>query len=130
MATTISNNLSGDGMNSSEAQKALDASQELQITVTGRRTKKEYSTPVWFVREAKTIFLLPGGGSRSSWYKNAMHSERIKISSGKVSIDLTPKPIADSAKLASVVDKFRRKYGPAYYSDPKRFDVALDLTLP
>jgi hypothetical protein len=72
-------------MDSSQIQKALDSSNELTITVTGRKTGREYSTPVWFVRDGKTIFLLPGGGLRSQWYRNAMKSKRIKISSGKLS---------------------------------------------
>ena len=76
------------------------------------------------------MFLLPGGGSHSSWYKNTVKSKRIKISSGKLSLDLTAKPITDASKLASAVEKFRKKYGATYYSDPKRFDIGLELTLP
>jgi deazaflavin-dependent oxidoreductase (nitroreductase family) len=117
-------------MDSSQTQKALDSSNEVTITVTGRKTGHQYSAPVWFVRDRKTVFLLPGGGSRSQWYKNALKSKRIKISSRKVSRDLTATPITDSNRLGSVVEKFRTKYGPTYYSDPKRFEVALALTLP
>ena len=110
--------------------KALDSSNEVKITVIGRKTRREYSTPVWFVRDGKTVYLLPGGGSRSNWYRNALKSSRIKISSGKVSLELAAKSVTDSFKISSIVDKFRKKYGATYYSDPKRFDVALDLTLP
>ncbi len=117
-------------MDSSQTQKALDSSKEVTITVTGRKTGLKYSTPVWFVREGKIILLLPGGGSRSQWYKNAVKSRQIKISSGKVSLDLTATPITDSNRLVSVVEEFRKKYGPAYYSDPRRFEVALSLSLP
>lgn len=110
--------------------KALDSSNELKITVIGRKTGREYSTPVWFVRDGRTVFLLPGGGSRSNWYRNVLKIKRIKISSGKVSLDLAAKSVTDSSRISSIVDKFRSKYGATYYSDPKRFDVALDLTLP
>jgi deazaflavin-dependent oxidoreductase (nitroreductase family) len=117
-------------MDSSPTQKALDSSNEVTITVTGRKTGRQYSTPVWFVRDGKTVFLLPGGGSRSQWYRNAIKLERIKISSGRVSLDLTAAPITDLKTLGTVVEKFRKKYGLTYYSDSKRFDVALALTLP
>jgi deazaflavin-dependent oxidoreductase (nitroreductase family) len=117
-------------MDSSQIQKALDSSNELTITVTGRKTGHEYSTPVWFVRDGKTVFLLPGGGLRSQWYRNAVKSKRIRISSGKVSLDLATTSITDPTHLVSVVEKFRKKYGPTYYSDPKRFGVALSLALP
>ena len=118
-------------MDSSEVQKALDASEELRITVIGRKTQRERSTPVWFVREGKTLFLLPVRGSKNQWYKNVLKSNRIKISSGKLSLDLSARPITESKKVASVVDRFRKKHGVAdvkkYYS---AFDAAVELTLP
>jgi len=118
-------------MDSSEIQKALDSSMELQITVTGRKSGREFSTPVWFVREGKTIFLMPVRGSKNQWYKNVMKSRQIKISSGKVSLELVGKPINDSKRVASVADKFRKKHGVAdvkkYYTG---FDAAVELSLP
>jgi deazaflavin-dependent oxidoreductase (nitroreductase family) len=118
-------------MNSSEIQKALDSSVELQITVTGRKSGREFSTPVWFVREGKTVFLMPVRGLKNQWYKNVLKSRRIKISSGKVSLELSAKPISDSKLVASVADKFRKKHGVAdvkkYYAG---FDAAVELSLP
>ncbi len=118
-------------MDSSETQKALDSSVELQITVTGRRSGREFSTPVWFVREGKTIFLMPVRGSKNQWYKNVLKSKRIKISSGKLSVELAAKPISDTKRVASIADKFRKKHGVAdvkrYYA---RFDAAVELNLP
>jgi len=118
-------------MDSSEVQKVLDSSVELQIAVTGRRSGREFSTPVWFVREGKTIFLMPVEGSKNQWYRNVLKSRRIKISSGKVSLDLAAKPISDSKKVAFVADKFRKKHGVSdvkkYYA---RFDAAVELSLP
>ena len=118
-------------MDSSDIQKALDSSVELRITVTGRRSGREFSTPVWFVREGKTVFLMPVRGSKNQWYKNVLKSKRIGISSGYVSLELSAKPINDSKRVASVADKFRKKHGLAdvkkYY---KGFDAALELSLP
>jgi hypothetical protein len=118
-------------MNSSEIQKALDSSVELEITVTGRRSGREFSTPVWFVREGKTLFLMPVRGSKNQWYNNVLKSKRIKISSGKVSLELSAKPIGDLNKVASVADKFRKKHGVVdvkkYYAG---FDAAVELSLP
>lgn len=118
-------------MGSSEIQKALDSSVELQITVTGRNSGREHSTPVWFVRDEKTVFLMPTRGSKNQWYKNVLKSRRIRISSGKVSLDLTAKPISDSKKVSFVADKFRKKHGATdvkkYYTG---FDAAVELSLP
>jgi deazaflavin-dependent oxidoreductase (nitroreductase family) len=118
-------------MSSLEIQKALDSSVELQITVTGRKSGREFSTPVWFVREGKTVFLMPVRGSKNQWYKNVIKSRRIKISSGKVSLELVAQPINDSKRVASIADKFRKKHGVGdvkkYYTG---FDAAVELSLP
>ena len=118
-------------MDSSQVQKALDSSVELQITVTGRKTGRQHSTPVWFVREGKTIFLMPTNGSQNQWYKNVQKSRKIKISSGRVALDLAANPLTESKKVASVVEKFRKKHGAG---DVKKYyaglDAAIELTLP
>src|SRR3989442_1950402 len=100
-------------MNSSEIQKALDSSVELQITVTGRKSGREHSTPVWFVREGKTLFLMPVRGSKNQWYKNVLKSKRIKISSGEVSLELSAKLISDLKSVGSVAGQVRKKHGVA-----------------
>lgn len=118
-------------MDSSGIQKTLDSSVELQITVMGRKSGRELSTPVWFVREGKTLFLLPVRGSKNQWYRNVLKSKRIKISTGKVSLDLVAKPISGSMRVASIADKFRKKHGASdvkkYYAE---FDAAIELSLP
>ena len=118
-------------MGTSGIQDALDSSVELQITVTGRKSGRKFSTPVWFVREERTVFLMPTRGSKNQWYKNVLKSKRIKISSGKVSLDLPAKPISDSKKVSLVADKFRKKHGATdvkkYYTG---FDAAVELSLP
>jgi hypothetical protein len=130
-ATTKSDLEKWASMDNSEIQKVLDSSVELQITVTGRRSGREFSMPVWFVREGSTVFLMPIRGSKNQWYKNVLKSKRIKISSGKISVELSAKPIKDSKRVASVADKFRKKHGVAdvkkYYAG---FDAAVELSLP
>ena len=42
--------------------QALRDKTEVDITVIGRRTGREHSTPVWFVPEGGSVFLLPVGG--------------------------------------------------------------------
>src|SRR5437660_12086776 len=110
-------------MDSSDIQKALDSSVELQITVTGRKSGREFSTPVWFVREGKTLFLMPVRGSKNQWYKNVLKSKRIGISSGNVSLELSAKTINYSKRVAAVGDKCRKKQGGA---EVKEYYMGLD----
>jgi hypothetical protein len=77
------------------------------------------------------LFLMPVTGSKSQWFRNVLKSKRIKISSGKLSLNLSAKPVTESKKVAPIADKFRKKHGAAevkkYYRD---FDAAVELTLP
>src|SRR5438309_11305541 len=110
-------------MDNLEIQKALDSSVELQITVIGRKSGREFSTPVWFVREGKTVFLMPVRGSKNQWYKNVLKSRRIKISSGKVPVELPANTISDSKRVASVADTLSKKHGQ---TDVRKYDTGFD----
>jgi len=74
---------------------------------------------------------MPVKGSKNQWYKNVLKSRRIKISSGKVSLELAAKPINELKRVGSIADKFRKKHGASdvkrYYT---RYDAAVELNLP
>jgi hypothetical protein len=57
-------------MPNSMFRQALSTVEELTITVTGRRSRRKISLPVWFVQEGQPLQLLPVKGSDSDWYKN------------------------------------------------------------
>jgi deazaflavin-dependent oxidoreductase (nitroreductase family) len=117
-------------MSATNVEKQIDSSNELQITVIGRETGKEYSTPVWFVREGKTIYLLPVKGSQSEWYKNVVKNKKLTISSGQIKFKSNPRVVTDPKKVAVIADKFRKKYGVSdvkkYYTN---FDAGVELSL-
>jgi len=113
-----------------EFRGALDASSEIELTVTGRRTGREISIPVWFVRDGETLDLVPINGTDSDWYKNAVKTPTIALTARGAQFSARATPITDAAKVAQVLDKFRAKYGAedvaAYY--PKH-DAALEVSL-
>jgi hypothetical protein len=45
-----------------EFDKALEASPEIELTVTGRASGREISNPLWFVREGEKLYLVPVRG--------------------------------------------------------------------
>ena len=49
---------------------ALQGTNEIEITVTGRTSGRSLSYPVWFVLEGEKLYLLPVKGSDTDWYKN------------------------------------------------------------
>jgi deazaflavin-dependent oxidoreductase (nitroreductase family) len=104
----------------------LSRSREITITVTGRKSGRTISIPVWFVLDGNKLHLLPVGGSDTQWYKNVLKNPSIQIEAGGAKAEVKVAPITDPKQVSSVAEKFRAKYGPSdvkkYYS---KFDVAL-----
>jgi len=104
---------------------------EITITVTGRKSGRAISIPVWFVLENDRLYLLPVQGSDTQWYKNALKNPSIGVEARGAEADLHPVPITDAKQVSSVVEKFRAKYGAGdvkkYYS---KFDVAVVASMP
>lgn len=104
----------------------LSRTREIEISVTGRKSGRTITIPVWFVLEEEKIHLLPVQGSDTQWYKNVLKKPSIRISAGGANAEFEAVPIADAKEVSSVADKFREKYGAKdvkkYYS---KFDVAV-----
>jgi deazaflavin-dependent oxidoreductase (nitroreductase family) len=101
----------------------LSRSREINITVTGRKSGRAISIPVWFVVDGDKLYLLPVMGSDTQWYKNVLKNPLMRIDAGA---ERKVVPITDAKLVSSVVEKFRAKYGAGdvkkYYS---KFDVAV-----
>ena len=104
----------------------LSRSREIHISVTGRKSGRTISNPVWFVFENDKLSLLPVQGSDTQWYKNVLKKPSIRIKAGGAEAEFKAIPITDPKQVLSVVEKFREKYGASdvkkYYS---KFDVAV-----
>lgn len=104
----------------------LSRSSEITISVTGRKSGRTISNPIWFVFENSTLYLLPVKGSDTQWYKNVLENPKIRIEAAGSETELKLNPVTDAKQVAAVVDKFRAKYTPGdvrkYYS---KFDVAV-----
>jgi deazaflavin-dependent oxidoreductase (nitroreductase family) len=104
----------------------LSRSREINIGVTGRKSGRAISIPVWFVWESDKLYLLPVQGSDTQWYKNVLKKPSIRIDARGAEAKLQAVPITDATGVSFVVEKFRAKYGAndvkKYYS---KFDVAV-----
>ena len=104
----------------------LSRYREISITVTGRKSGRTISIPVWFVLEHDSLYLLPVEGSDTQWYKNALKNPTIRIDARGAEAEFQAAPMTDATRVSSVVEKFRDKYGASdvkkYYS---KFDVAV-----
>ncbi len=117
-------------MKPGEFKTALESTDEVELTVAGRKSGREISRPVWFVREGDRLYLLPVTGSDSEWYKNVLKTPTVRLKAEGAEDKAKAVPIRDPARVREVVEKFRRKYGAdevqKYYS---KFDVAVEVPL-
>src|SRR5216683_768286 len=104
----------------------LSRYREIELSVTGRKSGRTISQPVWFVWDEDKLNLLPVRGSDTQWYKNVLKNPAIRIDTRGAEAEFNAVPITDAKQVASVVEKFRAKYGASdvkkYYS---KFDVAV-----
>jgi deazaflavin-dependent oxidoreductase (nitroreductase family) len=111
---------------SNNLKDRLSRLNEITITVTGRKSGRPISIPVWFVLEDAKLYLLPVSGSDTQWYKNVLKNPSIRIDAGGDKAELRAIPVTDPKQVSSIVEKFRAKHGASdvkkYYS---KFDVAL-----
>jgi deazaflavin-dependent oxidoreductase (nitroreductase family) len=102
----------------------LSQDSEITITVTGRKSGRSVSIPVWFVLDQDTLYLLPVKGSETQWYKNVLNNPSIRIHAGGAEAEFKAVIITDAPQVSSVVEKFRQKYGAA---DVKKYYSKLDV---
>jgi deazaflavin-dependent oxidoreductase (nitroreductase family) len=111
-------------------RNALPSTDEIELTVTGRRSGRESSRPVWFVQEGEKLFLLPVGGSDSNWYKNVRETPTIGLAAEGAEFRADAKPIEDAAAVSDVVERFRARYGADRVSAGyTKLDAAVEVPL-
>lgn len=111
-------------------KNALTRASEIRVSVIGRKSGRVISNPVWFAVDEDKLYLLPVKGSDTQWYKNVLKKPSIKVKADGAEAELKVTPVTDAKPVASVVEKFREKYGAGdvkkYYS---KLDVAVVASL-
>jgi deazaflavin-dependent oxidoreductase (nitroreductase family) len=113
-------------MSDTELKDRLSRYREIKLSVTGRKSGKTISHPVWFVLEGNKLYLLPVQGSETQWYQNVLKNPSIQVEARDAKGKFKAVPAKNAATVRSVVEKFREKYGAGdvkkYYS---KFDAAV-----
>lgn len=105
---------------------SLSRAHEINIGVTGRKSGRIISIPIWFVSDAEKLYLLPVHGSDTQWYKNVLEKPSIRIQASGTEAELKVVPVSEAAQVSSVVEKFRAKYGAG---DVKKYYSKLDVAV-
>ena len=107
-------------------KERLSQNDEITISVTGRKSGRTISNPVWFALENDTLYLLPVKGSDTEWYKNVLKNPAMRIQAGDAKAEVRVTPVTDTKQVAPVIEKFRGKYGPG---DVKKYYSKLDVAV-
>jgi deazaflavin-dependent oxidoreductase (nitroreductase family) len=111
-------------------EAALERTDEIELTTTGRVTGKPISCPVWFVKRGGKLYLVPGDGTGSQWYKNLLKTPAVRLAARGAQYSAMATPITDAGMFAQMLDYFRAKYGEqsvdSLYPHP---NVAVEIPL-
>ncbi len=111
-------------MAKNDPTSAVKNRREISITVTGRRTGRRITIPVWFVYDRNALWLLPVYGSTTQWYRNLQRDRAITIHIGKEPYHLRARLVKTPAIVKKVIQQFREKYTAA---EINRWYTTLDV---
>ncbi|HYL63654.1 MAG TPA: nitroreductase/quinone reductase family protein [Candidatus Methylomirabilis sp.] len=107
----------------------LSRSREIHISVTGRKSGRTISVPVWFALDNEKLYLLPARGSDTQWYKNVLRNPSIRVKSGATAAELEASPVTNTKQVSSIVERFRAKYGDSGVKLYSKLDVAVSARM-
>ncbi len=109
--------------------RTLEKTQEIELTVTGRRTGRAIPRTVWVVVKGNSPLFIPVNGPSTHWYKNILKQPKVEVSVGGLTHEAVMLPITDKERVLEIVRLFTAKYGKEnmerYYPDKS---VAAELT--
>jgi len=116
-------------MAQTDFRPALQGSNEIEITVTGRTSGRSLTYPVWFALEGDKLYLIPVRGSDTDWYKNVRKTPTIRLEARGKTFTTSARLLTDEAQIGKVLEKFRDKYGRNVKSYYPKLDVAVEVPL-
>jgi deazaflavin-dependent oxidoreductase (nitroreductase family) len=103
----------------------LSRNREITIVVTGRKSGRAISIPIWFVLEDETLYLLPAYGAETQWYKNVLENPTIRVDAGGAEVEFDALSVTDASQVSSIIEKFRAKYGDGGLKLYSKLEVAV-----
>lgn len=80
----------------------------MALTHRGRKTGKQYATPVAFLRDGEDVLVLNNGGV-SNWFKNVLAAGEAEIDLQGTHARMRARPIDDPEEIARVFELYREK---------------------
>src|SRR2546430_16152663 len=109
-------------MKADNLKSRLTKEKEIELTVTGRKSRKPIPRPVWFVLRGTELLLLPVTGTDSQWYKNVLRNSQVKLRASQQTFEGRLHAITQKKQVDEVIELFKGKYGSSdikrYYPNP------------
>jgi hypothetical protein len=117
-------------MTAGDLKDALQGKSEVDLTVTGRKSGRESTRPIWFVLDGDRILLMPVDGSGANWYRNIVQTPEIRLTADGAELRTSARPTEDAGVVADAAEKFGAKYGSDRVSEyyPNQ-DAAVEVPL-
>ena len=102
------------------------------LTTRGRRTGQPRRIEIWFAIDAATLYMLSGGGERSSWVKNLQAVPAVTVELGDTRFAGRARIVRDPAEDEHARALVHGKYARTYTGDlsgwrSNALPVAVDL---
>src|SRR5256886_17287842 len=98
-------------MAQTDFRTALQSSNELEITVTGRTSGRSLTYPIWFALEGDKLYLIPVKGSDTDWYKNLRKTPTIRLEARGKTFTTSARLLTAEAQVGEATQRSRAKYG-------------------
>jgi len=114
---------------------ALAAESFCYLTTTGRVSGKPHTIEIWFVLEARTVYLLSGGGDRSDWVRNLRRTPEVSVRIRDQAMGgharMVEDPTEDEHARDALVAKYQAGYDGSLAGWRRRsLPIAVDLDVP
>src|SRR2546428_14186304 len=98
-------------MAQTDFRTALQGSNEIEITVTGRTSGRSLTYPVWFALDGDKLSLIPVKGSDTDWYKNLRKTPTIRLAARGKTVTTSACLLTDEEQIVEVHVELRVKDG-------------------
>lgn len=78
------------------------------ITTTGRKSGRQFSTPIGYLRDGETVYAFNLGG-HSNWYKNMLANPLVKLEIKGKAYMMRGEKITDSAEAERVLGLYQQQ---------------------
>jgi deazaflavin-dependent oxidoreductase (nitroreductase family) len=95
----------------------LDHQTVIDLTTMGRVTGRPHTIEIWFTHQGSTIYMLSGGGDRSDWVRNLVHTAEVYVRVGSREYFGFGRIVTDPDEDRLARDAVYHKYADRYAGD-------------